>query len=156
MGLATLPNWFSRHARSVGLHIGGYQMGSSRHTADGTRRRRPDRAVTGRAARQIGGIVQRNQCPPPISRDFRATFSPVARKYHPAHDPFMRVIVTSNNMVRLSFLTALLADAGIEAVLLDNHTSVLEGSAGAIPRRLVVSENDFSRARRILRDAGEW
>ena len=67
----------------------------------------------------------------------------------------MRVIVTSNNMVRLSFLTALLADAGIDAVLLDSHTSVLEGSAGAIPRRLVVSADDFDRARRILRDAGE-
>jgi Putative prokaryotic signal transducing protein len=80
---------------------------------------------------------------------------PVARKYHQAHDPFMRVVVTSNNMVRLSFLTALLADAGIEAVLLDGHTSVLEGSAGAIPRRLVVSADDFPAACRILRDAGE-
>ncbi len=68
----------------------------------------------------------------------------------------MRVLVTSNNVVRLSFLTALLADAGIEAILLDGHTSVLEGSAGAIPRRLVVSSEDFPRACRILRDAGEW
>jgi hypothetical protein len=68
----------------------------------------------------------------------------------------MRVIVTSNNMVRLSFLTALLADAGIDAVLLDSHTSVLEGSAGAIPRRLVVSADDFPQACRVLRDAGEW
>jgi hypothetical protein len=68
----------------------------------------------------------------------------------------MRVVATSNNMVRLSFLTALLADAGIEAVLLDSHTSVLEGSAGAIPRRLVVSTDDFPQARRVLRDAGEW
>jgi hypothetical protein len=67
----------------------------------------------------------------------------------------MRVLVTSNNMVRLSFLTALLSDAGIDAVLLDSHTSVLEGSAGAIPRRLVVSADDFARACRILRDAGE-
>jgi hypothetical protein len=68
----------------------------------------------------------------------------------------MRVVATSNNMVRLSFLTALLADAGIEAVLLDSHTSVLEGSAGAIPRRLVVSTDDFPQAQRVLRDAGEW
>ncbi|HEY0422396.1 MAG TPA: DUF2007 domain-containing protein [Rhodopila sp.] len=68
----------------------------------------------------------------------------------------MRVVVTSNNPVRLSFLTALLADAGIEAVLLDSHTSVLEGSAGAIPRRLVVSTENFARACRLLRDAGEW
>ena len=67
----------------------------------------------------------------------------------------MRVVVTSNNLVRLSFLTALLADAGIDAVLLDGHTSVLEGSAGAIQRRLVVSSDDFLRACRILRDAGE-
>ncbi len=68
----------------------------------------------------------------------------------------MRVLVTSNNMIRLSFLIALLADAGIEAVLLDHHTSVLEGSAGAIPRRLMVSADDFPRACRILREAGEW
>jgi hypothetical protein len=68
----------------------------------------------------------------------------------------MRVVVTSNNMVRLSFLTALLADAGIEAVLLDGHTSVLEGSAGAIQRRLVVSEEAYPLACRVLREAGEW
>jgi hypothetical protein len=68
----------------------------------------------------------------------------------------MRAVVTSNNPVRLSFLTALLADAGIEAFLLDSHTSVLEGSAGAIPRRLVVSTDDYARACRILREAGEW
>jgi hypothetical protein len=80
----------------------------------------------------------------------------VARHRHPAHDPLMRVVVTSNNPVRLSFLAALLADAGIETVLLDGHTSVLEGSAGAIPRRLVVHTEDYERASRLLRDAGEW
>ena len=68
----------------------------------------------------------------------------------------MRVVATSNNMIRLSFLTALLADAGLEAILLDGHTSVLEGSAGAIPRRLVVRAEDFAKAERLLRDAGEW
>ena len=68
----------------------------------------------------------------------------------------MQAVVTSNDPVRLSFLTALLADAGIEAFLLDSHTSVLEGSAGAIPRRLVVSTDDYARACRILREAGEW
>ncbi len=67
----------------------------------------------------------------------------------------MRAVITSNNLVRLSFLTALLADAGIETVLLDSHTSILEGSAGAIQRRLMVHPDDFSRACRILRDAGE-
>jgi hypothetical protein len=67
----------------------------------------------------------------------------------------MRVVLTSNDPVRLSFLSVLLADAGIEAFLLDGHTSVLEGSAGAIQRRLVVREDDFARASRLLRDAGE-
>ncbi|HEX2943590.1 MAG TPA: DUF2007 domain-containing protein [Rhodopila sp.] len=68
----------------------------------------------------------------------------------------MRVLVTSNNLVRLSFLTALLADAGIEVILLDNHASIAEGSAGAIPRRLMVSDMDYSRACRVLQDANEW
>jgi len=67
----------------------------------------------------------------------------------------MRVITTSNDPVRLSFLTALLADAGIEATLLDQHMSVVEGSIGAIPRRLMVAEDDYSRARRVLLEAGE-
>jgi hypothetical protein len=40
--------------------------------------------------------------------------------------------------------------------LFDQHTSILEGSAGAIPRRLAVSTDDFDRACRLLRDAGEW
>lgn len=68
----------------------------------------------------------------------------------------MLVVVTSNDPVRLSFLAALLADAGIETSTLDTHASVAEGSAGAIPRRLVVAADNFSRARRILHEAGEW
>lgn len=67
----------------------------------------------------------------------------------------MRAIVISNDLVRLNFLMALLRDAGIASVLLDNHTSVIEGSIGAIPRRLMVSERDESRARRVLHEAGE-
>jgi len=61
----------------------------------------------------------------------------------------------SNDPVRLSFLTALLADAGIRAVLLDQHMSAVEGSIGAIPRRLMVAEADYSRAQRVLTEAGE-
>jgi hypothetical protein len=67
----------------------------------------------------------------------------------------MRVVATSNDPVRLSFLTALLADAGIRAILLDQHMSAVEGSIGAIPRRLMVEEADFSRARWVLSEAGE-
>ena len=59
----------------------------------------------------------------------------------------MRVLLTSNDPVRLSFLTVLLADAGIAAIVLDAHTSAVEGSIGAIPRRLMVAAEDETRAR---------
>jgi hypothetical protein len=67
----------------------------------------------------------------------------------------VRTIATSNNPVRISFLRALLADAGIETILLDDHASVMDGSIGAIPRRLCVATDDEDRAQRVLRDAGE-
>jgi hypothetical protein len=67
----------------------------------------------------------------------------------------MRVIARSNDLVRLSFLNSLLADAGIEAFLLDLHASNVEGSIGAIQRRLAVSADDYPRARRVLAEAGE-
>lgn len=67
----------------------------------------------------------------------------------------MRTVITTNDPVRLSFLGALLRDAGIESVLLDGHTSAVEGSIGAIPRRLMVLAEDEAQARRVLRDAGE-
>jgi hypothetical protein len=67
----------------------------------------------------------------------------------------MRVVATSNDPVRLSFLTALLMDAGIASMLFDQHASVMEGSITAIERRLVVAAEDESRARRILAEAGE-
>lgn len=67
----------------------------------------------------------------------------------------MRTIARSNDWVRLNFLSALLADAGIEAVLLDAHASIMDGSIGAIPRRLAVADEDESRAWRVLAEAGE-
>lgn len=62
----------------------------------------------------------------------------------------MRELLRTNDAVTLSRLQALLAEAGIAAVVLDHHTSILEGSIGAIPRRLAVSEEDFERARRLI------
>ena len=67
----------------------------------------------------------------------------------------MRTVLLSNDPVRLSFLAALLRDAGIESVLLDAHVSAVEGSIGAIPRRLVVLPEDEAQARRVLWEAGE-
>ena len=64
-------------------------------------------------------------------------------------------LLRSNDIVRLSWLSALLSEAGIEAFLLDTHTSVIEGSIGALPRRLMVRDGDAARARQVLADSGE-
>jgi hypothetical protein len=62
-------------------------------------------------------------------------------------------ILRTNDVVLLSFLTALFADSGIESVVLDAHTSVLEGSIGALPRRLMVAGRDEIRARALMKEA---
>ncbi|HMR33398.1 MAG TPA: DUF2007 domain-containing protein [Geminicoccaceae bacterium] len=64
-------------------------------------------------------------------------------------------LLRSNDMVFLSWAQAMLAAEGIEAVLLDGHTSVMEGSIGAIPRRLAVREEDHRRAEELLEAASE-
>ncbi len=67
----------------------------------------------------------------------------------------MRELLRSNDLVRLSYLEAVLRAEGIESVVLDGHMSVLEGSAGAIPRRLMVASEDHEAARLLLEAAGE-
>lgn len=67
----------------------------------------------------------------------------------------MKELVRTNDSVRLSWLQALLASAGIDAIVLDMHTSIVEGSIGAIQRRLMVDDADHARARALLAEAGE-
>lgn len=62
----------------------------------------------------------------------------------------------SNDPVRLSFLTALLADAGLTAIPLDTHASIMQGSLGIIPQRLMVVDDEFEAAVTVLKEAGEW
>ncbi|MFQ5984493.1 MAG: DUF2007 domain-containing protein [Alphaproteobacteria bacterium] len=64
-------------------------------------------------------------------------------------------LLRTNDPVLLSWLVALLADAAIEAVVFDTHTSVAEGSVIAIQRRLMVREEDCVRAKGVLDAAGE-
>ena len=66
----------------------------------------------------------------------------------------MRPIVVTTDPVLLSFAKSILADAEIEAVELDLHTSAIEGSLGVLPRRLVVSSTAWSAARDALVTAG--
>jgi hypothetical protein len=66
----------------------------------------------------------------------------------------MRELIVTNDLVLISYVEALLADQGIEAVVFDRNISLMEGSIGAFPRRVVVPEDAWSRASRILADAG--
>ena len=65
----------------------------------------------------------------------------------------MKELFRTNDPVLLSWAEALLAGAGIETVLLDMHTSILEGSISAIPRRIMVDDTDYEPARRLLAEA---
>ncbi len=62
----------------------------------------------------------------------------------------MKELLRTNDPVRLSWLRALLKDSGIDSLVFDHHTSLVEGSIGAIPRRLMVAERDYRRARALL------
>jgi hypothetical protein len=66
----------------------------------------------------------------------------------------MRDLLYSNDPVALSYAGALLANAGIEVMPLDFFTAGMEGSIGAIPRRLAVLDEDFAEARALLQAAG--
>lgn len=67
----------------------------------------------------------------------------------------MKELIRSNDPVRLSFLTALLADAGIAALLLDTHASIMQGSIDILQQRLMVGDDDLDRARRLLVEADQ-
>lgn len=64
-------------------------------------------------------------------------------------------LVRSNDLVFLSWLLAALQYEGIEATVLDTHASVADGSLSAIPRRVMVDDDDRDRARRVLALADE-
>ena len=63
-------------------------------------------------------------------------------------------LLRTNDPVLISFVQATLADAGIKALVLDTHASILEGSASAIPRRIMVMDEDLETAKQILKTRG--
>jgi len=67
----------------------------------------------------------------------------------------MKELTRTNDVVFLSWVRAFLADSGIETMVLDGFTSIIEGSIGAIPRRLMVADRDHERAQALLADALE-
>jgi hypothetical protein len=65
----------------------------------------------------------------------------------------MRAVLKSIDPVVINFAANLLSQEGIKAVIFDTHASVMDGSMGFLPRRLMVADEDFARAEALLREA---
>lgn len=64
----------------------------------------------------------------------------------------MKELVRSNDPVFLSWLQALLGAEGIEVLVLDTHMSIVDGSISAIPRRVMVDDGVFERAKHLMEE----
>jgi hypothetical protein len=65
----------------------------------------------------------------------------------------LKELVRTNDMVLITLIEALLKEQSIEYIVLDQNMSVLEGSIGILPRRIMTVNDDYDQARRILIDA---
>ena len=66
----------------------------------------------------------------------------------------MIAILKTVNPATLNFAQAVLKDADIPFFVMDQNVSIIEGSIGIIPRRLMVVDEDAEEARQALCDAG--
>ncbi len=65
----------------------------------------------------------------------------------------MHEVLRTNDLVLLSYAGHVLQEAGIEHMIFDGHTSAMEGSIGALPRRLMVNDVDVDAAKLALHNA---
>jgi hypothetical protein len=63
-------------------------------------------------------------------------------------------LMRTNDPVLISFVESLMRDAGIAFFVADQNMSIVEGSLGILPRRVMVEKDREAQARRILVDAG--
>jgi hypothetical protein len=63
-------------------------------------------------------------------------------------------LLRTNDPVLISFVEALMRDAGVTFFIADQNMSIMEGSLGVLPRRVMVADDELSKARSILTDAG--
>ena len=66
----------------------------------------------------------------------------------------IRELVRTTDAVLISAIEALLNSARIKHLVVDQNMSVLEGSIGIFPRRILVDEDEINMARCLLEDAG--
>ena len=64
----------------------------------------------------------------------------------------MKELLRTTDPTVIAFATVLLEGEGIAAFPLDVHMSILDGSLGILPQRLMVADRDHFRASAILRD----
>lgn len=60
----------------------------------------------------------------------------------------------TNNPVTISFAESLLNEAEIVHFVADQHMSIVEGSLGILPKRIMVDGERLTEARRLMQDAG--
>ena len=65
----------------------------------------------------------------------------------PASFAAMKELIRTNDAVIISFVEALMRDAGIAHFVADQNMSVLDGSLGILPRRIMVDADEIDRAR---------
>ena len=66
----------------------------------------------------------------------------------------MEELLRTNDLVLISFVDALLRDAGIGHMVADQAVSAVEGSIGLFPRRVLVDSDEIVQARRLMADSG--
>ena len=66
----------------------------------------------------------------------------------------MIAILKTVNPATLNFAQAVLKEAGIPFFIMDQNVSIIEGSIGVIPRRVMVVDEDAEDAREAMVDAG--
>ncbi len=66
----------------------------------------------------------------------------------------MRELLRTTDPTVIAFATALLRGEGIDCFPLDDNMSILEGSLGVLPRRLMVRERNLDEARVVMQDNG--
>ena len=64
----------------------------------------------------------------------------------------MKELLRTNDITVIAYAQAVLDDAGIESFELDVNTSVLEGSLGILPRRLMVIDLNWVEASSLMQD----
>lgn len=77
---------------------------------------------------------------------------------HMSHRAFQRAeegqsvkeLIRTNDPVLVSYLVHRLEEAGIEPFQMDMHMSLMEGSLGILPKRIMVVDDDYDDARKIL------